>query len=230
MDVSSRYKDILPLGKKIVEELGLDNSTDTLGRWMAHYIADLIVQAEREPAKAKKATAEKVCFEAIAKLWQHHSGFPKGKRPFEHLDSIIETISTLNPENETPRYYVNCYPDHNDTTDSSEQQKWLNKAKILDDSAKTLIKYCLCRAADGEIDKSKSWVKAVSSIENSNNLEIIINFISTEHESNEMSAKNEMLLRAMRDRIDKLQAVSVVVDNLKQIFEGDIQSLSASTK
>ena len=35
-----RSDSVLALGKKLVDELGLDQSVDTLGRWMAHYIAE----------------------------------------------------------------------------------------------------------------------------------------------------------------------------------------------
>ena len=43
---SERYTAIVQLGKKLVEELALNNSVDTLGRWMAHHIAELIYDAE----------------------------------------------------------------------------------------------------------------------------------------------------------------------------------------
>ena len=49
-------KDVLDLGRALVEELGLDPGVDTLSRWMAHYIAELIedaetVKVENRPAK-----------------------------------------------------------------------------------------------------------------------------------------------------------------------------------
>ena len=34
------------LGKKLIDELGLDQSVDTLGRWMAHYIAEKMEDAQ----------------------------------------------------------------------------------------------------------------------------------------------------------------------------------------
>ena len=44
-----RSDSVLALGKKIVDELGLDQSADTLGRWMAHYLAEKMKDAEALP-------------------------------------------------------------------------------------------------------------------------------------------------------------------------------------
>jgi len=37
---SAQFDDVLKLGKQLIAELGLDQSIDTLSRWMAHYIAE----------------------------------------------------------------------------------------------------------------------------------------------------------------------------------------------
>jgi hypothetical protein len=79
MDSFARSDRILALGRKIVEELGLEPSVDTLGRWMVHYIADLIVKAENATCE-EKSLAEKNCFEAIMVLWKHRAELPNGKR------------------------------------------------------------------------------------------------------------------------------------------------------
>src|SRR6266436_3211912 len=87
-DDSARSHDILTLGCKLVEELGLEPSVDTLGRWMAHHIADLMLEAKSATGKEKEL-AEKNCFEAILALWKHRAELPNGKRPFEDLEPVI---------------------------------------------------------------------------------------------------------------------------------------------
>ena len=48
-----RSDSVLVLGKKIVDELGLDQSADTLGRWMAHYLAEKIEDAKAATGEAR---------------------------------------------------------------------------------------------------------------------------------------------------------------------------------
>lgn len=42
-----RSSDVLELGKLLVKALDLDETVDTLGRWMAHHIAELMQAAEQ---------------------------------------------------------------------------------------------------------------------------------------------------------------------------------------
>jgi len=46
MEQSEIQKELITLGKRLVKQLGLTHSNDTLARWMAHYIAELIYKAE----------------------------------------------------------------------------------------------------------------------------------------------------------------------------------------
>ncbi len=45
---------VVRLGERIVAELGLEESTDTLSRWMAHYIAESIARAGKGSRKDKR--------------------------------------------------------------------------------------------------------------------------------------------------------------------------------
>ena len=45
-DTLPRYEQVVALGRKLVDELGKEPNPDTLSRWMAHYVADLIDGAE----------------------------------------------------------------------------------------------------------------------------------------------------------------------------------------
>lgn len=46
MAKSNLSDSVLDLGRKLVQELDLDPGVDTLGRWMAHYVAELIHYAD----------------------------------------------------------------------------------------------------------------------------------------------------------------------------------------
>lgn len=66
------------LGERIVTELGLDESTDTLSRWMAHHVAEAITRAEKGSRKHKEAATD-----LILRLWDHRTSWPKGWPPEE---------------------------------------------------------------------------------------------------------------------------------------------------
>src|SRR5689334_3164440 len=104
---------VLALGKKLVAELKLGDTTDTLARWIIHYIAELIKKVERSTAKRKEKLARE-CFEAILVLWQHRHEMPDGKRPFEGLESALRALESLDPCNTEHRYFSSVYPPHSD--------------------------------------------------------------------------------------------------------------------
>lgn len=143
---------ILKLGKRIVDELGLDQTVDTLGRWMAHYIADLILKAEAAQGDDR---LEKLscCANAILDLWNHRNVLPNGKRPFENFDPILRALESL--DDDAPRYFRSVRAAVEEDELPTETKKWLDIAEGIDSSARILIQYCLTRSAENAIDKSK---------------------------------------------------------------------------
>jgi len=85
---SRPWADVVGLGERIVTQLGLDDSDDTLGRWMAHRVAELIEQAERNDDEAKKQASE-----LILRLWARRSDWPHGWPPAE-TEKIRERLET----------------------------------------------------------------------------------------------------------------------------------------
>ncbi|UBZ13269.1 hypothetical protein LDL77_15470 [Flagellimonas marinaquae] len=56
---------ILKLGKKIIKELQLEHTGNTLVRWMIHYISELMENADKAPSGKKKEQLRKECCQAI---------------------------------------------------------------------------------------------------------------------------------------------------------------------
>ena len=145
---------ILELGKKLTKELGLDQSVDTLGHWMAHYIAELIDDAENAHADERPAKM-RACSEAILSLWKHRHELPDGRRPFEELEPILRALESLDPDEDTPRYFRLA---RSAAKEDCEEKSWLQLINSLDYSARLLIGYCFIRAAQTTIDKATEWV------------------------------------------------------------------------
>ena len=79
-----RSDSVLALGKKLVDELGLEQSVDTLGRWMAHYIAEKMEAAESATGEARDRKMSE-CSDAILKLWAHRSELPNASTPVQRV-------------------------------------------------------------------------------------------------------------------------------------------------
>ena len=61
-------KDALALGRYLVNELELKDRGDTLGRWMAHHVAELIEEAENASTAAKRLKARKDATKTILEI------------------------------------------------------------------------------------------------------------------------------------------------------------------
>lgn len=87
----------MALGRVIVDELNLEPSVDTLGRWMAHHISELIRAAETAPSENDRRRLESQAAETISKLWAHRSSFENRINPLFDLMPVIDVIRTLGP-------------------------------------------------------------------------------------------------------------------------------------
>lgn len=170
MAVSVQTDAVLDLGRKLVGELGLDDTVDTLGRWMAHYIAELMSDAENAPP-ADKAAKQERCMSAILDLWHHRAQLPNGKRPFEEVEPILHALESLDPCDETPRHFRQPRMMAQANPDPSAQ-KWLEIADGVDSTAKELIRHCLARAAQTAEDKTKEWVVLAEKARIDNDIDI----------------------------------------------------------
>jgi hypothetical protein len=73
MEPSKPPKDVLGLGRHLVRELGFEDGVDTLGRWMAHHLAELIDKAENGVCATERVEARKSATETILKVWEHRT-------------------------------------------------------------------------------------------------------------------------------------------------------------
>lgn len=79
------------MGEQIVGEFGLGDSVDTLGRWMAHRVAELMDRAERARAGAEREAARRECSDLIIRLWERRSHWPYG-RPLGEVAGLLKNL------------------------------------------------------------------------------------------------------------------------------------------
>lgn len=90
---------IIKLGERLVEELNSDESNNTLARWIAHYIAELISNIELAASKDSKEQLQKECCDLILKLWSKREDLPITK-PLDNLKPFLEVVEILKGKKE----------------------------------------------------------------------------------------------------------------------------------
>ncbi len=153
------------LGEKLVAELKLVESTDTLARWMAHYVAELMMSAEHAPLH-KRDEAQHVCARAILELWAQAQAFPAKRTAFESIDRIIETMDSLHPEG-GPYYRNNLWRalDARAKDGDSEVEELLATALGIDGMARNLIHHVLAHAARAAGRDSAEWLELAQNLD-----------------------------------------------------------------
>ena len=205
-------KDVLDLGRALVEELGLDPGVDTLSRWMAHYIAELIEDAETAKIEDRPAKSAK-CADAILGLWKRRHQLPNGKRPFEDLEPILRALESLDPADDTPRYFRSPRVAADETEQNAETRKWLELADGLDCSAKILIRDCLTRAAQTALDRSKEWVVLAENAGLEDGIDLpVIRIITDESDLTKASEPDDIARKILEDRINRLDGFKKMAD------------------
>lgn len=93
MGPSKPPKDVLGLGRHLVRELGFEDGVDTLGRWMAYHLAELIDQAENGVTAAERSRARENATEVIVKLWEHRASLPGKAYPLAPFKEVLRILT-----------------------------------------------------------------------------------------------------------------------------------------
>ena len=93
----TQWKDVLELGLHLIRELKLDQR-DTIDRWMACHLAELIDASENGKTEAEREEARKVAVETILKIWEHRSSLPGNAYPLAQYKDILIILGRLRPD------------------------------------------------------------------------------------------------------------------------------------
>lgn len=96
MDTLKPWSTTIALGQRILEELKLDREMDTLGRWLAHYLAEKMESAASAPEGAEGESARRECVDLILRLWERRQRWPLSA-PLKNVADQLEELLRPKP-------------------------------------------------------------------------------------------------------------------------------------
>lgn len=137
------------MGQRIVHELGLEDSNDTLGRWMAHRIAELMQRAEQVEDESEREEARRECADLILRVWSRRSGWPYGQ-PLARIASALKDLAA-----ERSRYSRRLQ--------EPEERSWSGVFPLLEDihrSEQWIYRdAALASILIEDLEEAKSWLE-----------------------------------------------------------------------
>jgi len=197
--------------------LDLDFDNDITAKWMAHYISEKIESIEKTPDSEK---AKEACFTAILNLWGRRYCLPEKMRPFERFEPILNGLSRLDEESQTPFVRVLSPFKDKKEDDIDEQAKlWIDLALEVDQGTRVVVNEFLSIAAEEAVtDKTKELIDSVVG-DHSLDVEIMIRLIG-EHNDGDSGLHNAEVL----SRIEKIKAMKNNCDLILERLESQLST------
>lgn len=230
MERSEDSEAVVALGKKLVAELELADSVDTLGRWMAHYVAGLMHGIESETG-ADRLARQTELRDAVLALWEHRFELPNGTRPFRDFEPILRALESLDPESTSFRYFLSSQTPDDESSESEEARQWLELAKSIDRVSRMLICHCLASAANAALDKSMEWVSLAERAGIDDNPEsMIVRFVVEQSDLSREPDPNDYQRSVLQERYEKLETFRLLAAGLADDIKKRLSGLAESTQ
>lgn len=151
---------MLELGKLLATEL---EQTDTLGRWIAHYLAERMTGLEQK-AGSERAVAEAEVADLVLRLWSLRRQLPGDRLPLAEVDEVEAAIERLAPGRRPWAYFGAFAADTEPSPEETETSTTLKAALLVDRLAGDLVHGLVARAAVLAEKDEPAWVKQAEKI------------------------------------------------------------------
>ncbi|WP_405290981.1 hypothetical protein [Algibacter sp. Ld11] len=149
-------EEILKLGKKLIAELELVYTVNTLARWMGHYLVELMNNIDKCESKQEKSELQKECCNVILEIWEKRERIPIEK-PTEKLKPIIDVLSLLK-KNEHPFIRHRFLGNNNGLR--NKNSNWLSFLEIVKNNSERIYRKSIISMISEELlEKDKEWIE-----------------------------------------------------------------------
>jgi hypothetical protein len=231
---SEQQRKVLKLGKKLVSELSTEGRTDTLTKWMAHYLAELFDKIDKAKGAEKKAL-ESETVDVILRIWKHRWTLPNGRRPLENFLPLLNLLNKLDAGDKDSYFYPQIpFKEKNTKSKQTKAEKgltfWLQIAESIDKTARVWLTEAFHQAATCIADpEAKSWLENAVSIPYDYDRQIIVRLINDrtpdmddEDSVNEFNGK--LSGKTALARLKQLEGFKMLNDTLSAIYRDQLNS------
>jgi hypothetical protein len=128
-----------------VRELGFADRVDTLGRWMAHRIAELMEQADQAQDEREREAARRECADLILRLWAHRADRPHGS-PLANIAAFLQA-------------FVDAAPTRHQVPTGVNEGTWINVLHRVKQLREREEETCRAAAvAELSLDNEREWL------------------------------------------------------------------------
>ena len=149
---------VIQLGKSLADAL---DSSDIVGRWMAHHLADLITRSEAQPADQELAKETRG---VILKLWEHKAGGRFTRTPFEYVQPVLAALARLEPDPPPWAHFRTFSAEELPPADNLARYPVLEAACDMDREFGQLVRLAVALAAQSALDREEPWVVAATAV------------------------------------------------------------------
>lgn len=132
---------------------------DTLGRWMAQYIADLITRVEHAPAGPEREELRRECAGEILRLWSHRRTISSDERPMATYEALHRALARLDPKAPPWAFYRRFDAENTPTPEQVASNALLSTALAVESAARDVVRSLIYSAAQVASTKEARWVK-----------------------------------------------------------------------
>lgn len=150
----------LELGKLLAAEL---EHTDTLGRWIAHYLAERMTSLEQTTGPQRGITEAEVA-DLILRLWSLRRQLPGSRLPLAEVDEVEAAIARLTPGRRPWAYFGAFAADSEPSAEETETSATLKAALLVDRLAGDLVHGLIGRAGALAEEAGAAWTKQAAKI------------------------------------------------------------------
>ena len=203
---------LIKLGKTLIEEFQHDDRTDTLSKWMLHYLAELF---EKQTTTSSNEEYEKInseIKEVIFRLWNLRYNLSHKHSHLKNFSALSSVLDQINPENESP-FYAAFRRHKKIEAGTEEAEHYFNLALQTDKTAKILISHYLTQAYKGTEARNEELVELLDVLELSESLESKFSaFYNLENRANNDKKRIET-------KITQLDEMCKLIKEVKEIYQ-----------
>lgn len=223
---SATLKKSISLGKQFIALLGGSRESDTLSRWMAHYIAECITLAETATGLRKRVLQQQ-CHETILALWEKRNSLPDGLRPFQGFEPIFRALAAIDLENSPSYYLASLRRDSRvpATRRQKEADKFVELVIAVDNAARAIIEYSIESAVETATTPAlRAMLAEARTLTSGSDIDLLIRLMSPAgNDPDEQERHLAAEVQRIERRVAMLEVFYTLYEQVRPLFEARLE-------